>query len=259
MAEIERVKFGIQGLDKALNGGFPKGNLVLLSGGAGTGKTTFCLQFLVNGALLFGEKGLYITTEQSVNELRKAASNFGWRLEDLEKSGLVRIRYLNILKGDSFLKTIKAETEDFNPKRIIIDSLTTLTDSMLVTDLKEDVAFSVVQVAESVNPIPRTDRLVAKTILYHLIDALRSINSATVLLTSELLEGESGLSADQVSEFICDGVMLLEYLPVGNSVFRTLKVRKMRYTNHDKKTLTYDLTPKGIELVEAQMNQGLQL
>ena len=76
MPETERVKFGVQGLDKALNGGIPKGNLVLISGGAGTGKTTFCLQFLVNGALLFGEKGLLITTEQNQVELRKAAAGF---------------------------------------------------------------------------------------------------------------------------------------------------------------------------------------
>ena len=246
MAEIERVKFGIQGLDKALNGGFPKGNLVLLSGGAGTGKTTFCLQFLINGAMLFGEKGLYITTEQSVNELRKAAGNFGWRLEDLEKSGLVRIRYLNILKGDSFLKTIKAETEDFNPKRIIIDSLTTLTDSMLVTDLKEDVAFSVVQVAESVNPIPRTDRLVAKTILYHLIDALRSINNATVVMTSELLEGEPGLSGDQVSEFITDGVIVLRANAMADMLNRTMEIKKMRYTNMDGGVHSYEIVANGI-------------
>jgi len=255
MVDIERVKFGVQGLDKALNGGIPKGNLVLISGGAGTGKTTFCLQFLVNGALLFGEKGLYITTEQSVSELRKASANFGWKLEELEKAGMIRIKYLNILKGDSFLKSIRVECDDFQPKRVIIDSLTTLTDSILVTDLKEDIAFSVVQVAETVNPIPRTERIVAKTILYHLIDALRSVSS-TVLLTSELPERTDFLSADEVSEFITDGVILLEYLSVGNTIFRTIKVRKMRYTNHEKKIITYELTPKGIEIVEGQ---GLQL
>src|SRR3989344_3021106 len=204
----------IRGLDRALNSGIPKGNLVLVSGGAGTGKTTFSLQFLVNGALLFGEKGLYISTEQNGSELRKAAANFGWKLEELEKSGMVRLKYLNILKGDSFLKNIRAECEDFQPKRVVIDSLTTLTDSILVTDLKEDIAFSVVQVAETVNPIPRTERIVAKTILYHLIDALRAISS-TVLLTSELLEDEKGLSADEVSEFITDGVIILYYFGVG--------------------------------------------
>ena len=153
---------------------------------------------------------------------------------------------MNILKGDSFLKTIKAETEDFNPKRIIIDSLTTLTDSMLVTDLKEDVAFSVVQVAESVNPIPRTDRLVAKTILYHLIDALRSINNATVVMTSELLEGEPGLSGDQVSEFITDGVIVLRANAMADMLNRTMEIKKMRYTNMDGGVHSYEIVANGI-------------
>ena len=243
MLEIERVKFGIQGLDKALNGGIPKGNLVLVSGGAGTGKTTFSLQFLVNGALLFGEKGLYISTEQNVSELRKAAANFGWKLEELEKSGMIRLKYLNILKGDSFLKNIRVECEDFQPKRVVIDSLTTLTDSILVTDLKEDIAFSVVQVAETVNPIPRTERIVAKTILYHLIDALRAISS-TVLLTSELLEGETGLSADNVSEFITDGVVEMHYLGIAGADSRTLRIRKMRYTDHNKSYIPYEISGK---------------
>lgn len=247
MADVERVKFGIQGLDKALNGGIPKGNLVLVSGGAGTGKTTFCLQFLVNGALLFGEKGLYITTEQSVSELRKASANFGWKLEELEKAGMIRIKYLNILKGDSFLKNIRTECDDFQPKRVIIDSLTTLTDSILVTDLKEDIAFSVVQIAETVNPIPRTERIVAKTILYHLIDALRSVNS-TVLLTSELPEKTDFLSADEVSEFITDGVIVLKSLSLGESLNRTLEVKKMRYTKMDGGIKSYDINSNGIVL-----------
>ncbi|MDO8647849.1 MAG: gas vesicle protein GvpD [Candidatus Diapherotrites archaeon] len=256
MAEIERVKFGIQGLDKALNGGIPKGNLVLLSGGAGTGKTTFSLQFLINGALLFGEKGLYISTEQSVQELRKAASTFGWKLEDLEKAGLIRIRYLNILKGDSFLKNIKVEAEDFQPKRIVIDSLTTLTDTMLVTDLKDDIAFSVVQVAETVNPFPRTERMIAKTILYHLIGALRDIDNATVMLTSELLEGEKGLSADAVSEFICDGVIIVALRDLARESVRSVRVRKMRNTAHSIASLLFDMTPSGVVVKTETVFEG---
>ena len=81
---MEKTKFGIQGLDKALEGGIPGGNLVLISGGAGTGKSTLCLQFLLNGATLFGEKALYISTEQSSEELFKQAASFGWDLEKLE-------------------------------------------------------------------------------------------------------------------------------------------------------------------------------
>ena len=65
----DKVKTGIEGLDKALNGGIPFGNIVLVSGGAGTGKSTLCLQYLVNGITKFNEKGLYISTEQAKPEL----------------------------------------------------------------------------------------------------------------------------------------------------------------------------------------------
>src|SRR3989344_4985285 len=98
MLEMERVKFGIQGLDKALDGGIPKNNLVLVSGGAGTWKSTLCLQYLINGASLFGERGLYVSTEQSEAELKRAAERFGWNLDKLIKDNLVRIHYINILE-----------------------------------------------------------------------------------------------------------------------------------------------------------------
>lgn len=256
MADVERVKFGVQGLDKALNGGIPKGNLVLLSGGAGTGKTTFCLQYLINGALLFGEKGLYITTEQNQAELRKAAAGFGWKLEDLEKTGMVKVKYMNILKGDSFLKNMKAEFEDLRPKRVVIDSLTTLTDTMLVTDLKEDLGFSVVEIAEKVSPIPRTERMMAKVILYYLIDALRGIDNATVLMTSELLEGEKGLSGDEVSEFICDGVIIVALRDIARKSVRSVRIRKMRNTAHSIDSLLFDMTPSGIVVKTETVFEG---
>jgi len=71
---------------------------------------------------------------------------------------------------------------------------------------------------------------------------------STTLLTSELLEGQEGLSADQISEFICDGVLVLNYLGVGSADSRSLQIRKMRYTYHEKDVLLYDLNSKGIAI-----------
>lgn len=247
MVDIPRTKFGIQELDKALDGGFPQNNIVLLSGGAGTGKSTISLQYLVNGAKIFGERGLYITTEQNDKELAKVAANFGWKLDELQKSNFIRIRYLDVIKGDSFMDVIKAECQDFQPKRIVIDSLTTLTDSLLMSDMNNDIAFSMVKVSESVNPVPRTEKVITKTVLYHLISLLKTFN-ATAILTTELPEETKFLSADEVSEFICDGVMLLNFLVIGSSSFRSLRIRKMRYTNHSQDVLKYEFGPEGVEL-----------
>lgn len=237
---IERTKTGIEGLDKALEGGIPFGNVVLLSGGAGTGKSTLCMQFLVNGAQKFGEKGLYISTEQEKSELIKAATQYGWDLEALEASGKLKIAYFDVVETDGFLEKLYELYTTFEPKRVVIDSLTTLTDSLLVSGIGEKEAFSMVQIAESVSPIPRTERIISKTLLYHLMKKLRLFDS-TILLTSELLEGEKGLSADQISEFICDGVMILNYLGIVGGDSRTIQIRKMRYSDHNKSQLPYDI------------------
>ncbi|MFH1256811.1 MAG: ATPase domain-containing protein [Candidatus Diapherotrites archaeon] len=248
---VEKVKTGIQGLDKALEGGIPKRNIVLVSGGAGTGKSTLSMQYLVNGAKLFGDRGLYISTEQRREELIKAGMNFGWNIEELEQKNLLKIKFFDVVGGDNWLQKIYDLYTAFQPKRIVVDSLTTFTDAMLVAGMGEDTAFSMVQVAETVSPVPRTEKIIAKTTLYHLMNKLRLFDS-TVILTSELDEGTQSLSADGVSEFIADGVIILHYLGVGAVDFRSLLVRKMRYTNHNKQTLLYDISQKGIEIKEEQ-------
>ncbi len=238
--EEKKVPTGIEGLDKALNGGIPEGNMVLLSGGAGTGKSTICLQYLVKGAAQFNERGLYISTEQSEKELKRQARGFGWDLDALQAKGMIRVMYFDITAGDDFLHQINKVISEFQPKRITIDSMTTLTDALMVSGITERDAFSLVQIAESVSPVPRTEQVIAKAILYKLFLELRKFN-VTSLLTSELYEEAHSLSADGISEFICDGVIVLSYTAIGSSVFRNMRIRKMRYTDHEKASLIYEL------------------
>jgi len=247
LEEVLRTKTGIQGLDKALNGGFPQGNIVLVSGGAGTGKSTFCLQYLVNGATLFGEKGLYISTEQNRAELAKQAAGFDWRLADLEQRGLIKVVYFDITGPDGFPEQLNQLIAEFKPKRIVIDSLTTLTDSLIVSGIGEDKQFSLVQIAETVNPIPRTEQIVTKNILYRLFKEIKKFG-LTCVLTTELPENEETLSADGVSEFIADGVIVFRALSLGDTLNRTVAIRKMRYTPMDGGIKSYDITQDGIIL-----------
>ena len=67
-------------------------------------------------------------------------------------------------------------------------------------------------------------------------------------MTTELPEGGEKLSADGVSEFIADGVLVLRGLNVGGTLSRTLDLKKMRYTPIDSSIKSYDLSPKGILL-----------
>ena len=244
---MQRSKTGIQGLDKALNGGFPDGNLVLLSGGAGTGKSTIAMQYIVNGATLFGEKGLYISTEQSEEELQRAASQYGWNLVDLQNKNLIKVVYFKVLGEDHFIQRIDELVSTFKPKRVVIDSLTTLTDSMMMSELQKDVGVSLIKIADMVSPVPRTEQIATKIILYSLVNKLREFDS-TVLMTSELPENSQRLSADGVTEFVSDGVILLGVQALGDVFTRTMQIRKMRYTPMDGVIKTYEIVSTGISL-----------
>lgn len=248
---VEKTKFGIQGLDKALMGGIPAGNLVLISGGAGTGKSTLCMHFLVNGAALFGERVLYVSTEQSPTELHKHASSFGWDLQALEEKNLLRIVYFDITHGENFLQELESLMVEFKPQRVVIDSMTTLTDSLIIGGMRTDSSFSLVQIVDKVSPIPRTEKIISKSILYKLFAELKKYK-LTTLLTSELDEESRSLSADGVSEFIADGVILLHYIEVGVGEYRSMEIRKMRYSDYDKDIIPYDITAKGIEIMEQE-------
>ena len=244
---LEKVAFGIDGFDKALNGGIPKGNIVLLSGGCGTGKSTFCLQWLVNGATKFKEKGLYISTEQNKEELAKAASQYGWDLADLEKKNLLKIAYFDVVEGDGFLDKIYDLGSQFQPARIVVDSLTTFTDSILVSDENDKKPYTMAKIASTVSPMPKSERVIAKTALYHLLKKLKLFKS-TVIIANLVPKRDIDVHAYKLGKLIFKGVIILEYLPVGKSVFRNMRIRKMRYTDHEKGSLSYEITKDGITL-----------
>lgn len=88
---MERIKSGIPELDEMLRGGFMKGDAVLVAGPAGTGKTTFALQYIVNGITQFGENGVYVTFEQLPDQIYRDAKNFGWDLRKMEDEDRLRL------------------------------------------------------------------------------------------------------------------------------------------------------------------------
>ena len=92
-----RVPTYIPNFDTLINGGFKKNSINLIVGGAGSGKTIFTLQFLVNGILKHNETGLYITFEEKKDEIYDNMSVFGWDLAKLEKQGKLVKQYRNEL------------------------------------------------------------------------------------------------------------------------------------------------------------------
>ncbi|MEM4589243.1 MAG: ATPase domain-containing protein, partial [Thermoplasmata archaeon] len=134
----ERCLTGIEALDNILNGGIPRGNTVLITGSAGTGKTTLSIEFLVHGALA-GEKGLYISVTEASEKLLENLINYDFFSKEMiqkgiifvdipeiyEKLGMNKLQFslddINILI-ENIVKIVK----EFNVKRVVIDSITSI-------------------------------------------------------------------------------------------------------------------------------------
>ena len=111
MPASDLVKTGIDGLDDILFGGIPRGNVIVLTGSPGTGKTTLGLEFIYRGAREFNEPGIVVTFEVSAEKLVRDVAPFGWDLGQLEEQGRLRIISSTrrcIVKGASRSRFIRA-------------------------------------------------------------------------------------------------------------------------------------------------------
>ena len=127
MAEVDLIKTGISGLDIILGSGIPRGNVILLEGGIGTGKTTMGVEFVYRGATMFGEPGLIVLFEVSPDRLVRDAAGFGWDLPALERERKLKIIFTTrqvfrqeMQQADSLLLE---EAAEIGARRIYVDGV----------------------------------------------------------------------------------------------------------------------------------------
>ncbi|MCX9083398.1 MAG: AAA family ATPase [Candidatus Methanoperedens sp.] len=117
---IKRIKVGIPGVDDLLEGGIPEGFVVIVTGPPGTGKTTFSLQFLIEG-LRNNEKCIYFSFEEKAEHLIKQSMRFGWDIGNYMDKGYLEIFGFTMLSTEEIIEIFDV----FKPKRIVFDSLNT--------------------------------------------------------------------------------------------------------------------------------------
>lgn len=217
----ERTKTGVEGLDEVIEGGFPEGSITMLTGGPGTGKTTFSCQFMHEG-LKKGENCMYISTEERPSEIKGDAAQFGIDFDDY--TGHFRIPY--IVPSDDIMDEITSMVTEADHDRIVLDSL-----SVLAMFWGED---------ENI-----------RMNIKDLINQFRK-SGATVLITAEL-PGEPGkLSRHGVAEYVVDGVIKMQGFALGESAFRSAQIVKMRRTNIDGDVNNLVLDDNGISIQEEE-------
>jgi circadian clock protein KaiC len=236
----EKVPTGIRGLDEMLGGGLPKGRVILVMGGPGTGKTIFSTQFLVNGIEKYNENGVFVSLDESKIHYYSEMSKFGWNLAKYEAEkkfafvdaspirhlpGEIKVGKLTIGRREfsmlSLLEAIKAGAQSVKAQRIVVDPIASL-------------------IFQFPDPVER------RTAILDLIEALVSLE-ATTILTTELRA--YGLErAVQLEEYLAHGVIIMQILRVGRAYVRALQIEKMREAEIDVQPHPYKITSSGIEV-----------
>ena len=222
---FERVKSGIPGLDELIEGGFLKGDIILLAGGTGAGKTIFSTQFIYNGAVDYGEKGVYATFEEDKETLVRNMLRFGFDLKKLEDEGSIKILDLESLKGKGVsanMDYILSEVNRIGAKRLVIDPIT----AFLVA-CKEKFEYRA---------------------LMHLFYKILKKSQCTTIVTCSIPLGSNKLGIG-IEEFVADSVLILENVIVGADLKTRFLIRKMRGTRHSRKYHNVIITDKGLEII----------
>ncbi len=214
---VERVKTGIYGLDSLIEGGIIDKSAVVIVGSSGTGKTTFAMQFLMHG-INIGEQGLYITMEESPEQIMREAKMMGWDMEKHYEKDLFFIH----LKGKNFKKMIEEQLpqlvkvrSDYDIKtRVVIDPMT-----------------PVIWATE--------DKLIQRELIGKLFYTLKELGVVVATVEEHAKPGETIGEDVLLPIYLSDGVIHLEYYPIGGAFNRTLKIVKMRGTAHGEDVYPY--------------------
>jgi KaiC/GvpD/RAD55 family RecA-like ATPase len=121
---VMRINSGVPGLDSLIEGGLLANSMNLVTGGTGTGKTLFCLHFIMEG-LRKGEPCVYMTLEEEPDDIKADARQFGWDLDKFEDKNLFRIIHHDPFETDISSVLIN-QIEYIKAKRLVVDSLSML-------------------------------------------------------------------------------------------------------------------------------------
>lgn len=216
----KRVKTGIPGLDRLVEGGLIPNSATLLKGECGTGKTIFSLQYLTYGAL-HGEPGVLLSLEENKKDILREGAKFGWNLETLEKKGKLLImerqtQYsLTIGRLEKIARHLRA-------KRVVIDSIPALFSSY-----------------------PNELRPSEWRSAFHLLcQLLTGSCGCTAILITENAWSENV----PYEEYVPKGVIELRSNMIEGVARKFLLVKKMREVRHSKRIHLYEITEEGFTI-----------
>lgn len=212
---IKRVTTGVPGMDDFLEGGFPKGFSVVVTGPPGTGKTTLSMQYLMEGAKN-GERCIFFSFEERAQQLVQHFARFGWDVGKYIDDGYLEIFGISMLTSEEMMEIL----DSHKPDRVVFDSMNVLTAP---GDFRTSTSWRGLH------------RLLKK-------------NMTTAILVTEKAYGIETKQYDDF-DFLGDGVIFLDFIQtndIDTTPMPVMAVQKMRATRVDHTPQPFRFTNNGI-------------
>jgi len=231
---LNKMPTGIPGLDDITNGGLPRGRSALVSGTSGSAKTILSVQFLYAGATVYKEAGVFVTMEETPEDIKKNVKSFGWDLDALEKNGKLAFVDISPTPGETsqevgaydfsaLLARIEYAVKKVNAQRLSIDSIGSLFSRF-------------------------ANETLVRAELYRISAGLKRLG-VSGLITAERAKETGVISRFGIEEFVVDNVIVLRNSLEDERRRRTIEVLKFRGADHQKGEFPFTLSPDGVEVL----------
>ncbi len=221
----------IQGLDEITGGGLPKGRPTLICGGAGCGKTLFAMEFIVRGATLYNEPGVFISFEETEKELTANVASLGFDLNDLVKRKKIWLEHVRVERGEieksgeydlkGLFIRIHHAIESIKAKRVVLDTIESLFSAL-------------------------PNSTIVRTELRRLFGWLKK-KGVTTVITGE--RGNESLTRQGLEEYVSDCVILLDHRVNDQSSIRRLRIVKYRGSTHGTNEYPFLIDEDGFSIL----------
>lgn len=231
IAELKKSPTGIEGLDEITEGGLPTGRPTLVAGNAGCGKTLLAIEFLVQGIVKYGEPGVFVSFEETPEDLKQNVSSLGYDLDTLIRQKKLKIDYVKVERNEI------EETGEYDLEGLFI-RLGYAIDSIGAKRIVLDTIESLFSGFEN-DAILRAE-------LRRLFQWLKE-KGVTAIITGE--RGESSLTKQGLEEYVSDCVILLDHRIEAQISTRRLRVVKYRGSTHGTNEYPFLIDEDGISVM----------
>jgi len=228
---LEKCPTGIKGFDEITNGGLPKGRPTLICGSAGSGKTLFAMEFLVRGALDYGEPGVFMTFEETPEDLAKNFISLGFDLHSMESRGLIATDHVCIDRCEV------QETGEYDLEGLFIRlgyAIDSIGAKRVVLDTIESLFSGLSNIA------------ILRAELRRLFNWLKE-RGVTAIITGE--RGEKLLTRYGLEEYVADCVILLDFRIQEQLSTRRLRIVKYRGSSHGSDEYPFLIDESGLSIL----------